>query len=671
GCGPAYGSRCDTGEATVRVRLLNAGALTGEIDIESEFTARTRPDLYTMVDADGIPCPPTNLDPCRVWGRGGGIDFLNAEASVILQSMPGFEGTEGGTNTQYTDDGLPTGNVLFPDQWITWAADTAQPGTIGIPGRQENDGAGGKAVERATQPFVGGVVCTRYAPGEPNADANGLVILPGCRGAISATVDDNDPANFNDNVIDVRFDEGYSPKVDGCVFGRKMVDGFLTYWVRAVNADGSLNTALQDELYETCFNANQANIEGVTAGSPLPGTEQRVNEHSGDVTWFSYSRRPVLNAAGLEVAASRITLLDGIGAGHLFHPLAGCENSTAFNPKLPAPPFPGPDTPLRRVQFAQNLCQSTLRDFETEFVNGDASVFRNELAAISFNFMTFLVISSCNSVSGGDDLSEAECFLQSQPWTVGRCSFSSPQYCRNVRSFLGVGGIGRNDVRAGGNASFGRRDFLWQSGADLALKYARRNVFGISADFAEDNTKTNWGVEFTWIAPTPWVDNNSMTSTTDSSAFNLTVSVDRPTFINFLNANRTFFFNTQWFFNYLPDHSDGFTTFGDPFNVLFTFAVFTGYYQDRLLPQLVTVYDFGSQSAGFLPQLGYRFNEAFSVTFGVSFFVGRSQYVPMPLRGFAPRANRAGPHKYEDGVQRLLANFMRRDEAWMRLRWTF
>ena len=32
--------------------------------------------------------------------------------------------------------------------------------------------------------------------------------------------------------------------------------------------------------------------------------------------------------------------------------------------------------------------------------------------------------------------------------------------------------------------------------------------------------------------------------------YRLTISVDRPTFVNFLNANRTFFINTQWFFQY-------------------------------------------------------------------------------------------------------------------------
>jgi hypothetical protein len=177
-------------------------------------------------------------------------------------------------------------------------------------------------------------------------------------------------------------------------------------------------------------------------------------------------------------------------------------------------------------------------------------------------------------------------------------------------------------------------------------------------------------VEFTWIGPTPFFDNNSFNNTTDSHALNLTVSVDRPTFINFLNANRTFFMNSQWFFQYLTDYNTGFFSTG-PFNALFTFAIFTGYYQDRLLPQVVTVYDFRSQSGGFLPQVSYRFTEAFSITVGVSFFIGRSERIVMPLNGIGPTANRAGENAYTDGTERLLSLIRGRDEAFMRIRWTF
>ncbi|TDJ19976.1 MAG: hypothetical protein E2O69_04475 [Deltaproteobacteria bacterium] len=255
-------------------------------------------------------------------------------------------------------------------------------------------------------------------------------------------------------------------------------------------------------------------------------------------------------------------------------------------------------------------------------------------------------------------------------WSYERCSLAKPFLCRNVKGFLGVAGVGRNAPRAGGSRLFGRRDFLWHTGGELVLRYARRNVFGFSADFAEDYTKTNWGMEFTYFGDMPFQDSDSGNNVSDSGTLNLTISVDRPTFINFLNANRTFFFNSQWFFSYLTDYENGFTTNG-PFNVLFTFAVFTGYFQDRLLPTMVTVYDFNSRSGGFLPSVAYRFTEAFSVTIGSSFFIGHRQLVKMPINGFAPNTNRIGDHKYKDPSEQLLTNFMNRDEVYLRLRWTF
>jgi hypothetical protein len=266
---------------------------------------------------------------------------------------------------------------------------------------------------------------------------------------------------------------------------------------------------------------------------------------------------------------------------------------------------------------------------------------------------------------------DPECFNPQDAWRTDKCSFAAPQFCGNVKGFLGVAGPNRNHVKAGGSDRFGRRDFLWHSGGELMLRYAKRNVFGVSSDFSEDVSKTNWGVEFTWIGGTPYLNSDSYNDgVTESDSLNVTVSVDRPTFINFLNANRTFFFNTQWFFQYLTNYDNGFQANG-PFNVLFTFAMFTGYYQDRLLPTMVTVYDFGSHSAGFLPSITYRFNESFSLTTGVNYFTGQGQYKDMPVRDFAPTSGRAGDKAYENGVENGLSVINRRDEVFLRLRYTF
>jgi hypothetical protein len=99
--------------------------------------------------------------------------------------------------------------------------------------------------------------------------------------------------------------------------------------------------------------------------------------------------------------------------------------------------------------------------------------------------------------------------------------------------------------------------------------------------------------------------------------------------------------------------------------------MFTGYFQDRVQPQLVTVFDFNSQSGALLPSMQYRFTESFSVTIGTLYFFGHTELKDMPVRDFAPAANRSGANAYETGVDNLLAVIRQRDEVFMRLRWTF
>jgi hypothetical protein len=251
-----------------------------------------------------------------------------------------------------------------------------------------------------------------------------------------------------------------------------------------------------------------------------------------------------------------------------------------------------------------------------------------------------------------------------------RCTFVTPHYCNLVQSVFGIAGQSKNVLRAGGGNGFGRRTIQWQSGGEIYLAYEKRNVLGFSTDFAEDYTKSSWGMEFTWIEGLPRIDNSSYTGTTKSDDFNLTVSIDRPTFINFLNANRTFFINTQWFFQYRSNYNDAMPANG-PFNVLATLAVFTGYFQDRLNPSLVFVYDFMSKSGAALPQVNYRFSENFSMTLGASLFMGGQQLVEMPVNGIAPAGARAGNNAYMDGFEPGLSVVRDRDEVWMTLRYTF
>jgi hypothetical protein len=290
----------------------------------------------------------------------------------------------------------------------------------------------------------------------------------------------------------------------------------------------------------------------------------------------------------------------------------------------------------------------------------------SEMAIVSWNTLMALVALSSPAEAGRFLITD---FDPGRPFQSGRCSFATPQFCRNVQSFFQISGIQSNTVRAGGNSRFGRRHGGGGGGKEILLRYQKRDIVGFSMDFAEDFTKSNWGIEFTWENDILLEDLDAIEGLGEVDRYNLTISVDRPTFVNFLNQNRTFFINTQWFLQYVDGYRDTFSTDG-PFNVLAVLAINTGYFDDRLLPSVSIVYDFGSNSGAWLPQLTYRFTANFSATVGAAAFIGREEGRPMAISP-SSLTNRAGRHAYKDFVENGLTAVRDRDEIFLRVRYTF
>jgi hypothetical protein len=320
--------------------------------------------------------------------------------------------------------------------------------------------------------------------------------------------------------------------------------------------------------------------------------------------------------------------------------------------------------------------------------------FKNELAATSWNYLMTLV-------AGGRELQNPNLATISEfdpfdPYGIGirppgspnagvprmginvqaaeagqptSCGFFLPLLCQNTESFLAGTGVRRNSVKAGGTNEFGRRDFAWHSSGELVLDYQKRNVLGFAFDFDEDRTKSNWGVEASWVNKQPFSDNDEFSGVSKVDTLNLTISIDRPTFINFLNPGRTFFFNTQFFLQYINDYHNGFWANG-PLNALATLTVFTGYFQDRLMFYNTFVYDVNSSSGALLPSVSYRFTENFSVTAGSNVFFGHQELRDSPINEIRP-LNRVGNDAYKDAVENGLAALRERDEVYLQLRYTF
>jgi hypothetical protein len=275
--------------------------------------------------------------------------------------------------------------------------------------------------------------------------------------------------------------------------------------------------------------------------------------------------------------------------------------------------------------------------------------FHSEMEALSLNFAKF---SAAIGIAQGDT----------------GCDLDHLETCAAIRGFIALTGSQRPELRAGGNGTFGRQDFLWHGGGELRLYYPKLNILGFSMDGTNDWSKSNWSLEFTWVNDRPFASTTSPNLLQESDVYNLTLSVDRPTFINFLNANRTFFVNAQFFLRYLPHYNGSYTTNG-ALTLLGTVAISTGYLQDRLLPSLVLVHDLRSHSGGVIAQTTYRFTEAFSATFGVLGFYGQPARDPVPSNpvvlpdtttNFTTRTRFDG-----------LSAIAERDEVFLTIRYTF
>lgn len=276
--------------------------------------------------------------------------------------------------------------------------------------------------------------------------------------------------------------------------------------------------------------------------------------------------------------------------------------------------------------------------------------FTSEMAALSSNFLTIIAAFGSKDDAG--------------------CDITNPITCTFVRGMFQAAGAQRPEAIAGGNGRYGRRDFVWNSGGEAVIKYRQRNVLGFSTDFAEDVTKTNWSAELTWVRKDAFDNTMSAQGFSFSDVYNLTLSVDRPTFINFLNPGRTILFNMQWFFGYIADYQgQGRFAANGPFNQLGTLTMATGYFQDRLLPSLTLVHDIGSNSGAVLAQMIYRFTESFSAMIGFSNFYGTPQWGNLPLTQLGVQNNGG------DFIERFrfqgLSPIAERDEIFVSLRYTF
>jgi hypothetical protein len=310
--------------------------------------------------------------------------------------------------------------------------------------------------------------------------------------------------------------------------------------------------------------------------------------------------------------------------------------------------------------------------------------FQSEMAALSWNALMVFATLSLPDDRDGDDVADRpqpgdpffpyrfDEFDPLRPFfrDDNGCSYWNPSVCKNVASLLGLSAAQKRTVEAGGNGRFGRRDFQWAGGAAAVLDYQKRDIVGFAMDFAEDRTKTSWGLEFSWFPRVLVADNDAFDALAHVDLYNLVVSVDRLTFIRFLNHSRSFFMNLQVFLQYVAGYRESFPRDG-PVNTLATFSVATGYHQDRLVPALTWVHDLPSHSGAVLFSLSYRYTENLSIQVGANAFYGEVRSLEAPLVSPGTAAGGAGRGSQRAYVENGLTQIRDRDELFLRLRYTF
>ncbi|MCP4248914.1 MAG: hypothetical protein GY778_17875, partial [bacterium] len=158
--------------------------------------------------------------------------------------------------------------------------------------------------------FAGGPACTRYVE-----ELDDTIVLPGCRG-VNAVLNRDRAREGLDDFVMFRFDQGWDPRIDGCMLGAT-IDGRT---VRGIDEEGNS----VDHLLAMCNDESSHKIGGFyvwpcTAASPATCETDPVVPPGTAVV-----PPDLVDWAGGKVRGNTLAEMSRTGAGTLWHPYAGC-----------------------------------------------------------------------------------------------------------------------------------------------------------------------------------------------------------------------------------------------------------------------------------------------------------------------------------------------------------
>ena len=185
------------------------------------------------------------------------------------------------------------------------------------------------------------------------------------------------------------------------------------------------------------------------------------------------------------------------------------------------------------------------------------------------------------------------------------------------------------------------------------IHFPRVTLIGGSADFYIDPLKSAFRVELAHTSGEEFADTSASDLNSESDVIRWVVGWDRPTYIRWLNPNRTFLLSAQIFGQHLLDHKSishpisgqqiGFQDWKNGYIGTFLFQGF--FRNDRVLPRIIAAYDFRAKAAVLGPGVDYLISDNLRLIFGANIKLGTGARVADDGRtsnAFPPFTNAPG-----------------------------
>ena len=156
------------------------------------------------------------------------------------------------------------------------------------------------------------------------------------------------------------------------------------------------------------------------------------------------------------------------------------------------------------------------------------------------------------------------------------------------------------------------------------MEYPRVNLVGGSMDFQIEAASAAVRVEAAFTDGEEFANTKREQLYSKNKVFRSVIGIDRPTFVSWINPNRTTLFSGQLFYQHIFDHEYEAGQYGPvgmpdwKDNVIGTLLIKAFLMNDRVSPQLILARDFRAHSWVASPQVEWLFSDNLKLTVGAN-----------------------------------------------------